>query len=60
MSTVAAGKVESAHESDAHFYRGKMAAARWFCQNVLPGLTLTRKLIEAGNLDLMDLADESF
>jgi hypothetical protein len=49
-----------ARPEDRAFYDGKIASARWWSKNVLPGLTLTRKLIEQSSLDLMDLPDESF
>jgi alkylation response protein AidB-like acyl-CoA dehydrogenase len=45
---------------DKAFYEGKVAAAKWFARNVLPGLAGERALAEAVNLDLMDLAEESF
>ena len=46
--------------ADKAFYDGKVASARFFAKNVLPGLTLTRKLVENSSLELMDLAEESF
>ncbi len=45
---------------DAAFYDGKVASARWYVKNVLPGLTLTRKLVEQSSLELMDLPDDRF
>jgi alkylation response protein AidB-like acyl-CoA dehydrogenase len=57
---VALAKIGAAHADDKAFYRGKLAAARFYAKNVLPGISLTRKLIENGDLDLMELADESF
>ncbi len=45
---------------DVDFYTGKLAAVRFYCQSVLPGLTLTRKLVEASTLDLMDLPESAF
>lgn len=51
---------DGAKGSEADFYRGKVASARWFCRNVLPGLTLTRKLVEDSALDLMELPDGAF
>jgi len=57
---IATGKLDGASEADTAFYKGKIAAARFFCTNVLPGLTLARKLVEASSLELMDLPDESF
>ncbi|HEU0031569.1 MAG TPA: acyl-CoA dehydrogenase [Kofleriaceae bacterium] len=57
---VALGKIASAHAEDKAFYRGKLAASRFYAKNVLPGIAHTRKLIEAGDLDLMELPDDSW
>ena len=46
-------------KSDA-FYVGKLAAVRFYAKNVLPGIGLTRKLIEQGDLDLMSVADDAW
>ena len=54
---VAAGSTD---ERELDFYRGKLAAVRYWCRNVLPGLTLTRKLVEAGTLELMDVPEGAF
>lgn len=45
---------------DRAFYDGKIAAMRWYARNVLPGLTLSRKLVEQSSLELMEMADEVF
>ncbi|MBX5483371.1 MAG: acyl-CoA dehydrogenase [Myxococcaceae bacterium] len=45
---------------DAAFYDGKIAAARFFCREVLPNVTLARKLVEASSLELMELPEEAF
>jgi alkylation response protein AidB-like acyl-CoA dehydrogenase len=57
---VALAKIGGASGDDKAFYRGKLAAARFFARNVLPGIGLTRKLIENGDLDLMELPDDSW
>jgi len=57
---VALGKLPAAAGDDAAFYRGKLAASRFYAKNVLPGLALTRKLIEQGDLELMELSDDSW
>jgi alkylation response protein AidB-like acyl-CoA dehydrogenase len=57
---VALGKVVAATGEEKAFYRGKLATARWYAKNVLPGLALARKLIEASDLDLMELPDDSW
>lgn len=51
-------------EADKACDTGKIAACRFFCQDTLPRVTTTRKLVERGarraeTLDLMDL-DEGF
>jgi len=57
---VARAKLGGATDPDKAFYRGKLAAARWYARNVLPEIGLARRLIEAGELELMDVPDESF
>ncbi|MFE6893838.1 acyl-CoA dehydrogenase [Streptomyces sp. NPDC057694] len=56
LSGGAAGK-------DAAFYQGKVAAAKFFAANVLPGVTGARKLAQgtsATGLDVMDLDESAF
>jgi len=50
----------AAAPTDAAFYDGKVAAARWFARTVLPQLTARRAVLEATTLDVMDLADDAF
>jgi hypothetical protein len=57
---VAAKKLPSAKGDDAAFYRGKLAAARFYAKTVLPGISLAKKLIEQSDLDLMELPDDSW
>jgi hypothetical protein len=57
---VALAKASSAQGDDKAFYRGKLASARWYVKNVLPGIALAKKLIEASDLDLMELPDDSW
>jgi alkylation response protein AidB-like acyl-CoA dehydrogenase len=49
-------------ESDAEkaFYTGKVAAATFFAQNVLPRLAAERRVLAATGQDLMDLPEEAF
>ena len=42
------------------FYTGKIAAAKFFAANVLPGVTLARKIAEGVDLDLMELDEAAF
>jgi hypothetical protein len=55
---VALGKVATAKGDDAAFYTGKLAASRFYAKNVLPGLSHARKMIEQGDLELMELTDD--
>jgi alkylation response protein AidB-like acyl-CoA dehydrogenase len=57
---VAHGKLAGAVGDDAGFYQGKVASARWYAKNVLPGIGHAKQLILAGDLDLMELPDEAF
>lgn len=42
------------------FYQSKIATVRYYCREVLPQVTSTRKLIEQSRLDLMELPEEYF
>ncbi len=55
---VALGKLAAATGDDVAFYKGKLAASRFYAKNVLPGIGLARKLIEQGDIELMDLSDD--
>jgi alkylation response protein AidB-like acyl-CoA dehydrogenase len=57
---VAVGKLAGASDADRAFYRGKLASARFYVKTVLPGLAFARKLVEASDLDVMELADDSW
>lgn len=46
--------------TETSFYQGKLATARFFCTQVLPQLKLTRELVKAGDLQLMDLDEACF
>jgi alkylation response protein AidB-like acyl-CoA dehydrogenase len=45
---------------DKAFYEGKLAAAKWFARNVLPGVSAARALTEGVDLDLMELDEAAF
>ncbi|MBV2356026.1 acyl-CoA dehydrogenase [Streptomyces sp. J2-1] len=59
-AAVAAEKLETASAKDRAFYTGKIAAAKFFAANVLPGVTLARKLSQGVELDLMELDEAAF
>ena len=47
-------------EHDRAFYTGKVAAAKFFAENVLPRLAAERKIVEGVDLTVMDLREEAF
>ncbi len=47
-------------DSDKAFYSGKVAAAQFFCQTVLPRLASDRAVTESTTLDVMELPEEAF
>jgi alkylation response protein AidB-like acyl-CoA dehydrogenase len=55
--TKLAGEVSA---KDKAFYDGKVAAAQFFAQNMLPRLTAERAIAESTDLALMDLPEDSF
>jgi hypothetical protein len=57
---VALAALPAAKGDDADFYKGKLAASRYFAKQVLPGIGHTRRLIEQGDLELMELDDSCF
>jgi hypothetical protein len=61
---VALGKLGAGEGSlsteDRAFYEGKVASARFYCREVLPALTLSRKLVENSRLDIMSIPEEAF
>ncbi|MEU7913342.1 acyl-CoA dehydrogenase [Microbispora bryophytorum] len=50
----------SASEEDKAFYTGKVAAASFFAQTVLPRLAAERRVLAATGQDLMELPENSF
>ncbi len=60
QASVAAAARETARDDERNFYAGKLAAVRFYARNVLPGLTLTRKLVEQTTLELMDVPESAF
>ena len=47
-------------DDDRAFYRGKVAAATFFAKNVLPRLSAERRILEAVDLTIMEMREESF
>ncbi|MEU1276843.1 acyl-CoA dehydrogenase [Streptomyces sp. NPDC005805] len=59
-ASVAAEKLETASAKDKAFYQGKIAAAKFFAANVLPGVSVERSLAESVDSSLMDLDEAAF
>jgi hypothetical protein len=45
---------------DVEFYKGKVAAAKWFAHNRLPLLTGERLAAEGTDLEVMELPEDAF
>ncbi|MFC7218039.1 acyl-CoA dehydrogenase [Streptomyces polyrhachis] len=59
-AAVAAGKLPAASAKDVPFYTGKIAAAKFFAANILPGVAVQRAIAEGVDLDLMELDEAAF
>ncbi|MFD8058348.1 acyl-CoA dehydrogenase [Streptomyces cyaneofuscatus] len=59
-ATVAAEKLPTASAKDVAFYQGKIAAARFFAANILPGVSAERALAENVDNSLMELDEAAF
>jgi alkylation response protein AidB-like acyl-CoA dehydrogenase len=59
-AAVASGKLASATAKDRPFYEGKIAAARFFAANVLPGVAVQRAIAETVDQSLMELDEAAF
>jgi hypothetical protein len=59
-AAIAAAKLDGASAKDKPFYTGKVAAAKFFAHNVLPGLSVQRGLAEGIDQSLMELDESAF
>ncbi|HEY5835671.1 acyl-CoA dehydrogenase [Streptomyces sp.] len=59
-AAVAAEKLPAATAKDTAFYTGKIAAAKFFATNILPGVGVQRAVAESVGLDVMDLPEAAF
>ncbi|NUK02695.1 acyl-CoA dehydrogenase C-terminal domain-containing protein [Streptomyces lunaelactis] len=59
-AAVAAEKLPTASAKDVPFYQGKIAAAKFFAANVLPGVSAERALAETVDNSLMELDEAAF
>jgi len=60
QAEVALEKLGGDPGKDKPFYEGKVAAAQFFAQQVLPKISAERQLVETTTLDLMDLDEAAF
>ncbi|MFE9850856.1 acyl-CoA dehydrogenase [Streptomyces sp. NPDC005576] len=59
-ASVAVEKLPTASGKDVAFYQGKIAAAKFFAANVLPGVSAERALAESVDNSLMELDEAAF
>lgn len=59
-AAVAQGKLAGASAKDRPFYEGKIAAAKFFAANVLPGVAVQRGIAESVDLSVMELDESAF
>ncbi|MGP3980821.1 acyl-CoA dehydrogenase [Streptomyces sp. KR80] len=59
-AAVAAEKLGSASAKDVPFYQGKIAAAKFFAHDILPGVSVQRRLAESIDQSLMELDESAF
>ncbi|GAA2085146.1 acyl-CoA dehydrogenase [Streptomyces albiaxialis] len=59
-AAVAAEKLATASPKDVPFYQGKIAAAKFFAANVLPGVAVQRELADDVDLSVMELDEAAF
>jgi Acyl-CoA dehydrogenases len=60
QAEVALAALATGADKDKDFYAGKVAAAGFFAQTVLPHLTAERHVLATTGLDLMELPEEAF
>src|SRR5215813_3149085 len=62
QSEIASSSLDSgtASAADTAFYQGKVAAARFFAETVLPRLAAEREVVETTTTELMDLPEAAF
>jgi hypothetical protein len=60
QADIASEKLPAATGKDVDFYTGKVAAAHFFVHNVLPHITADRKIVEATDSAIMEIAESAF
>jgi hypothetical protein len=57
---IARDKTASAKEGDRAFYRGKTAAAKYFCRNILPRVLTRQRIIATEDFSALEIPEEGF
>ena len=60
QADIAVEKLATAAEKDKAFYQGKIAAAKFFVDNVLPHIAVDRSIIEKTDNSIMELSENAF
>lgn len=60
QADVALGAIDGAGQEDRDFYTGKIAAAQFFTDQILPRLSAERQIAENTTLELMDVPEAAF
>ncbi|TQN28813.1 hypothetical protein FHX37_4178 [Haloactinospora alba] len=60
QADVALGAIDGAGQDDQDFYTGKIAAARFFADQILPRVSAERRIAENTTLELMDVPEAAF
>ncbi|GAA4896880.1 acyl-CoA dehydrogenase [Streptomonospora salina] len=60
QAEVALNALDGAEGTDRDFYTGKIAAARFFADQVLPGLATEREIVENVDTGLMEVPESAF
>lgn len=60
QAIIAGKKLPEASAADKPFYEGKLANIRFYAKEVLPNIALHKKVIEGGDLALMELDEAAF
>ena len=60
QADVAAAKLATASEKDKAFYQGKIAAAKFYVETVLPHIAVDRAIIEKTDNSVMELPENAF
>jgi len=60
QADVAAEKLATASEKDKAFYQGKIAAAKFYVETVLPHIAVDRAIIEKTDNSVMEIAENAF